>query len=80
MKEYHVIITSPVEMTINGIRARTGREAIQKAIQNAGFTNIEFVFYQGAPGIKYPKGKRPTGETYREKNTNIFIHAIAWTI
>lgn len=77
MKEYHVEFVSPVEMKFDSIRARSGREAIEKALVSAGYKNAVKAWSQNT-GVTYPAGKRPTQLVYREDY--IFIHTIAWTI
>lgn len=77
MKEYHVEFTDPVEIEFDPIRARSGKEAIEKALASAGYRNAVKAFYQNT-GVTYPAGKRPTQIVYRDND--VFIHTIAWTI
>lgn len=77
MKEYHVEIVDPVQRVFNSIRARSGREAIEKALVSAGYKNAVKAWSQNT-GVTYPDGKRPTQLVYRENY--VFIHTIAWTI
>ena len=77
MKEYHVEFVDPVEMEFDPIRARSGRDAIEKALASAGYRGAVKAWAQNT-GVTYPAGKRPTQLVYRENGT--YIHTIAWTI
>lgn len=77
MKEYHVEFVSPVEIEFDPIRARSGREAIEKALVSAGYKKAVYAWAENT-GLSYPEGKRPAQLKYRENDT--FIHAVAWTI
>lgn len=77
MKTYHVEFTEPVELIFDAIRARSGRDAIEKALVSAGYKTAVKMWYQNS-GVTYPDGKRPAQIVYKDNGT--FIHTIAWTI
>lgn len=77
MKLYHVEILSPVELIAEGVKARSGRDAVERVIHSAGYTGFRYCWSQCSP-VDYPPGKRPAVPVYTN-GTGVFIHAIAWT-
>jgi hypothetical protein len=76
MNFYHVEILTPVELIAENVRARSGRDAIERTLKAAGFSGFRYCWSQGAP-VDYPPGKRPAVPVYT--NGSDFIHTIAWT-
>ena len=77
MKFYHVEILTPVEIIAEGVKARSGRNAVERVILSAGYTGFRYCWSQGCP-VDYPPGKRPAVPVYTNDSGD-FIHAIAWT-
>jgi hypothetical protein len=76
MNFYHVEILTPIELIAENVRARSGRDAIERTLKAAGFTGFRYCWSQGAP-VNYPPEKRPAVPVYT--NGSDFIHTIAWT-
>lgn len=77
MKFYHVEILTPVEIIAENVKARSGRDAIEKIILSAGFVGFHYCWSQNPP-VDYPAGKRPSVPVYTNGSGD-FIHTIAWT-
>ena len=79
MKTYHIEFRTPdgCEIIRDGIPARSGQAAIEKAIRAAGFSGFRFCWWQGY-GVDVPPGKRPACPVFTDGNGG-FIHSIAWT-
>ena len=78
MKTYHVEILEPVEIVAEGVRAKSGRDAVERVLKSAGFKDLRYRWKQN-PAVEYPAGKRPAALVYREGDNGVFIHTIAWT-
>lgn len=76
MNFYHVEILTPIELIAENVRARSGRDAIERTLKAAGFTGFRYCWSQGVP-VDCPPGKRPAVPVYT--NGSDFIHTIAWT-
>lgn len=75
MSIYHVEILDPVEIVVEGVRARSGRAAVEIALRSAGIVNYRYAWSQNSP-VDVPPGKRPICPVYTDGCT--YIHTVAW--